>query len=111
MKKIMINEQIVKVQGQSSDPSDSSVPQGSHIGPLLFILVTNDISDGLKTANILIFDDDIKIFTIRSPMDWSKLQIDLDSIYNWSISNKLYLNIDKCKTLSFYRGAKTLSRY
>ena len=107
-------EQIVKVKGHCSDPIvvPSGVPQGSHLGPFLFILFINDISDGIKIANILIFADDIKIFTIvRSPMDQSKLQRDLDSIHDWSTPNRLYLNLDKCKMLSFCRGTKTLSRY
>ena len=74
-------EQIVKVKRHCSDPIvvPSGVPRGSHLGPFLFILFINDISHGIKTANIIIFFDDIKIFTIvRSPMDQSKLQRDLD---------------------------------
>jgi len=100
-------ENVVTINKQRSRPYavSSGVPQGSHLGPLLFILFINDIVSGLKYVNILIFADDIKLFTkIDSVDDQIRLQEDLDYISNWSMFNRLELNCDKCKLLSFSRN-------
>lgn len=97
----------VRIKGHVSDPftAKSGVPQGSNLGPLLFILFINDAADSLKNAQILIFADDIKLFSvINSIHDQVLLQKDLDLIINWSKLNKLKLNVEKCKLLSFGRS-------
>ena len=56
----------VKIKGVESEPffANTGVPQGSHLGPILFIIFINDIGDKLKIPKILVFADDIKIFTV-----------------------------------------------
>lgn len=97
----------VRIKGNCSNSFlvRSGVPQGSHLGPLLFILFINDINSNLKFSKVLLFADDVKMFhTIKSPLDQSKLQIDLDSVVEWTKLNKLVLNIDKCSIMNFSRG-------
>ena len=98
---------VVRLKGNLSDPFvvNSGVPQGSHLGPFLFLLFINDISSKLQFSRILIFADDIKLFNqINSPRDQSRLQTDLDTIVQWAEVNDLRLNIDKCSFISFRRG-------
>lgn len=82
----------------------SGVPQGSHLGPLLFLLFVNDVADIFKHCKCLLFADDLKLFLpIRSTTDAMHLQQDLDMLINWSNVNGLYLNANKCKCISFHR--------
>lgn len=64
----------------------------------------NDISN--INSNILLFADDAKLFRIiktQTPLDTKLLQYDLDNISNWCDKNKLYLNVSKCKIITFTR--------
>lgn len=102
-------EQVVRIKGHFSEPyvASSGVPQGSHLGPLLFILFINDICKELKFAEVLIFADDIKLFNrVKTVSDQACLQEDLDRIVKWSCQNNLRLNCAKCKSMSFVRGKK-----
>ena len=57
----------------------SGIPQGSHIGPLLFILFINDLPAYLNFSKCTLYADDVKLFSrVSTPMDSSKLQRDLD---------------------------------
>ena len=99
-------QQSVKVHNFVSHPIPvtSGVPQGSHCGPILFTIFVNDLLDCIKYSRYLMFADDLKIFKIISNItDCIELQEDLDNIYQWSITNALHLNIEKCSTISFVR--------
>lgn len=80
----------------------SGVPQGSNLGPLLFLMFINDIVDCTNECNILLFADDIKLYKeVSSIEDCIKLQLNLDKLYQWSITYKLPFNIGKCKTMTY----------
>lgn len=82
-----------------------SIPQGSHLGPFLFILFINDIGTVIRFSKFLLFADDIKIFrSIKSSLNAERLQIDLNAINEWSLRNGLDLNINKCQSISFTRS-------
>ncbi len=83
-------------------PVLSGVPQGSIIGPILFVLFINDIASGLtKNTNLALYADDTKIWrTIYSEIDHDILQSDINYLYNWSIKNKMKFHPNKCKVLS-----------
>ena len=84
----------------------SGVPQGSHIGPLLFSLYINNIVPCIKNARILLYADDVKLLlSVNSNEDAVNLKIDINALYEWSIENGLHLNSDKCKIMFFYRNS------
>ena len=86
----------------------SGVPQGSHLGPSLFLLFIIDINHLFVNIRDLAFADDLKIFSlINSINDDINLQLNLDILCEWCKSNELSLNIKKCKSMRFSR--KTIS--
>jgi len=87
--------------GCSSDwaPVSSGVPQGSILGPLLFLLYVNDVGVGLESQTRL-FADDCTIFRdVVGREDCKALQSDLHHLYQWSHKWQLHLNLSKCKAL------------
>ena len=92
--------QTVIVEGKQSENLSvtSGVPQGSILGPFLFILYVNYISDGCSST-VSSFADDVKIFRkIKSTSD-SVLQNDLKSLEIWAKRWKMYFNVKKCQFL------------
>ena len=82
----------------------SGVPQGSVLGPLLFILYVNDITDGLQST-LEMFADDSKLYRIiQTPEDVNILQEDLNFISNWSRLWLLKFNTLKCTVIHLGRG-------
>lgn len=83
--------------------STSGVPQGSNLGPLLFLLFINDL-DSITTLPRALFADDFKIYSpISNIEDCNILQRDVISLEEWCARNKLALNISKCKVITFTR--------
>ena len=77
----------------------SGVPQGSVLGPILFLMFINDISDDVRNT-LKLFADDFKIYkTIKSHQDALELQNDLDCLMSWSDRWQLSFNVNKCKVL------------
>jgi len=76
----------------------SAVPQGSVLGPLLFLLFISELPDWIKNS-ICMFAD-TKIWTrLTNPMDAESLQKDLDSLSTWSAQWQLKFNPEKCKLM------------
>lgn len=98
---------MVKCDGASSLPFPvlSGVPQGSHLGPLLFLLFINDIGNDI-CAEFLLFADDVKLFNrISSTQSQTSLQQALDNISQWCTINSMELNVSKCQVITFKRGS------
>lgn len=82
----------------------SGVPQGSHLGPLLFSLFINDLPRVIRFSNILMYADDVKIFlTYNCYADHTFLQQDLDGFSSWCNRNLMELNHKKCNSMCFFR--------
>ena len=97
--------QIVKVNGEQSAPAAviSGIPQGTVLGPLLFVIYINDILDNIKSEGLL-FADDTKIFhSILTREDALTLQSDITTLEKWSKRWLLRFNPDKYHVLSLGR--------
>lgn len=82
----------------------SGVPQGSILGPLLFIIFIMDINKCFRYSKSLLFADDMKILkVISSSSDVRDLQEDLLRFEQYCIMNKLDLNVTKCFCMTFSR--------
>lgn len=82
----------------------SGIPQGSIIGPTLFTIFINDISDEIQSY-CHIFADDTKVF--NKARNSSILQSDLDHLQRWSERWNLYFNASKCNVLHMGRKNPT----
>lgn len=99
------SSQLVKVRGFRSPAKivPSGVPQGSHLGPLFFLIFINDLCDTIK-SKYQVFADDLKLYrTIRTQNDIPNLQLDIKKISIWCRRNKMVLNASKCTHIKFSR--------
>ena len=91
------SKQRVVLNGQSSSWTNvkAGVPQGSILGPLLFLMHINDLADGLS-SNIKLFADDTFLFSIihDSAITISDLNSDLTRIKQWAFQWKMIFNPD-----------------
>ena len=106
---LLNRKQRVVVNGETSpwSPVTSGVPQGSVLGPILFIIYINDIDVGLNNI-VSKFADDTKIGNaIITEEDRLKLQEDLNKIAEWSKIWQMPFNVNKCQMLQIgYQNKK-----
>ena len=96
--------QCVVLEGHQSEwlPVTSGVPQGSILGPLLFLIYINEVPSLLSFSSALLYADDTKCFKrIQSSADCSLLQTDLNQLLLWIKQNCLSFNVSKCCLLRF----------
>jgi len=98
--------QRVVIRGTASEAFKvtSGVPQGSVLGPILFLIFINDLP--LEVISLLsLFADDTKLFRrIISENDREILQKDLDNIAKWADKWKMEFNVGKCKIMHLGRS-------
>ena len=102
---LLNRSQLVAVRGFTSEasPVPSGVPQGSHLGPLFFLVFINDICENLH-CKYKLFADDLKVYrTITSQHDSYMLQNDINHISLWCKCNSMFLNSEKCFFLRITR--------
>jgi hypothetical protein len=106
--------QCVRVDGQFSEKSDvtSGVPQGTVLGPLLFLIFINDLPTVIDPhTTCRLFADDCLIYrNIHSLSDQVQLQKDLDSLQEWSITWGMHFNPKKCNIMTISRS-KLLTKF
>ena len=93
----------------------SDVPQGSILGPLLFLIYVNDMPMAVKCNLFLYADDTCLVFPSKNVKDIEKqLNEDFTNIWDWFIDNKLSIHVgeDKTKSIPFAskRKIKKLNR-
>lgn len=87
----------------------SGVPQGSVLGPLLFLIYINDIASSLSSTVRLYADDLVLYRKISSINDCIILQDDLEKLTTWCESWLMTINLDKSKIMSFSRSKNKLT--
>ena len=95
--------QRVLVDGHASDWSEmkSGVPQGTVLGPVLFLTYVCDIEAGIESV-VSCFADATRVMrAVSEPNDVMKLQEDLVKIYSWDQDNNMSFNDDKLKVLQY----------
>ena len=109
------NTQRVIIDGQFSSNSEvtSGVPQGTVLGPLLFLLYINDLPSVLQpSTKCRLFADDYLVYhEIRSPEDQVSLQKDLDALDQWSIQWGMLFDAKKCNIMTVSRSTTLLKFY
>ena len=87
----------------------SGVPQGSVLGPILFLVYINDLEEGV-IGKILKFADDTKLFTKTKEIgDTFFLQDDIDKLVKWSEKWQMLFNFGKCKCLHIGQGNTSMT--
>ena len=94
--------QYVVVNGKKSEPAHvkSGVPQGTVLGPALFIIYMNNITEVVNSTIIKMFADDSKLISsVKSPEDRNKIITDLTALINWTENNSMQFNDTKFQLL------------
>ena len=79
------------------------MPQGSILGPLLYLIYVNDFYDSLNHSSCILFADDTTlVVTAKNFKDlYSTANSDLSNLYHWLIVNKLSINLSKTKYIQY----------
>lgn len=102
--------QSVVLDGEQSDPCPvlSGVPQGSVLGPCLFLMYINDMPDSIKSNIRLFADDTIMYLTISNHTDCLTLQSDLTKLETWEKEWLMSFNPDKCEVIRITKKLKPI---
>lgn len=106
-------KQRVIVNGQASEycPVISGIPQGSVLGPVLFVIYINDLPQAVN-SDVYLFEDDTKLYrVINSIKDSETLQQDLTELEHWSHKWLLRFHPKKCKVVTIGRNTSHSYRY
>ena len=85
----------------------SGVPQGTVLGPLLFLLFGNDLTDNLKSSLRLFADDALLYGVISNEENGAQLQDDLRQLEMWQSKWQMVFNPSKCKTICISTNKST----
>lgn len=85
----------------------SGVPQGSILGPLLFLIYINDLPDHIHHSSMYLFADDTKFLSAVSDYSIDNLQRDINDVSTWCTVWKLQINVSKSVSVRFRFGHPT----
>lgn len=103
---LLNRNQYVALGKTTSDTNNCTfgIPQGSNLGPLIFLIYINDLFDVPMKGYIQLFADDAVILHSGSNLSsvFTDIQPDLDALYEWLYNNLLSINTDKTKFIVFH---------
>ena len=114
-KSFLVNRtQYTNINGSNSNPEKVmyGVPEGSLLGPLLFIIFINDLNVSIKSSKVLHFADDTNLLLISKSLEQTNKLInhDLVLLVQWLRSSKISLNTSKTGILLFRLKEKTITK-
>ena len=94
---LSVRSQKVVLDGRASDsvPVLSGVPQGSVLGPVLFLIFINDLPDNIRSSDLY--------RNVKSLLDCQILQDDLNSLAKWEMDWQMKFNVSKCHSMRVTR--------
>ena len=99
--------QFVSINGFNSNFKNiyHGVPQGSVLGPLLFLIYINDLHNAIRHSDVYHFADDTNLLHINTNLKKARtsLNIDLKSLHRWLLANKISLNESKTELIFFHK--------
>ena len=109
---LLNRNQIVEINQfhSHSNTVTHGVPQGSVLGPLLFLLYINDLVKSSSLLNFRLFADDTLLFLADSNLETlqSNMNTELDHVMEWMRANKLTINVTKTKAMVFHSNKKSI---
>ena len=88
-------------EGYRYSHSESGVPQGSVLGPLLFVLYIDSLHHSVTNSILKVIADDVTVYkVVASASDCQLLQDDLSCWYDWTVAWQVHLNPAKCEALN-----------
>ena len=107
-------KQRVRITDSTSEwrPVISGIPQGSVLGPILFVIYVNSLPTVVRDSEVFLFADDTKVFRrIKAAEDTPKLQEDINRMLDWTKDSLLEFHPEKCKSMTIARHTGTLRYY
>ena len=107
-------KQYVSILGYESQIKATihGVPQGSVLGPLIFLIYINDLYDAIRNSTTYHFADDTSFLLIDKSYKaiQKKINMDLKCLCNWLLANQISLNTDKTELIFFRRRSELIPK-